>query len=635
MILSRFFWKLFLGNALLFALIFASSVWLIVHEVDLSYRQDLSRRLRAQAVTIREALKDNFDADHSYRMQSLAAELGAIQSADIRLTIVSQDGTVWADSLADPGKMESHASRPEIIAAMHEGWGEAERFSDTLHREMKYVALRVDVGNMPIGIVRVAMPVLGITAQTDTMHNLIWRIGAVGLFAAIILALGLAYFWSNPIRRITDTARSLSAGDLSARVDVVGRDEIAEMASSLNHMRDSLATQLQTIDRQRQNLEYLIRALTEGVILAGPDGRIVLMNPAALRLLHAAPDEDKNGRHTRTSELDLDNSKLNLFAGQSVEDCIPYPQLRSMLSSSKTRIEGGNIGHNDANGFRELRLDVEQPRGVLHLMARACDIDFTGASAPGGTAGKLVVLTDITELTKTIRMKTDFVANASHELRTPLSAIRASVETLMQMDPATEATSARHFMSVIDRHSSRLEELVGDLLDLSKLEATSAQFPPDDLRLRDFLEELHARFVHALDDKKLHWSTACPWDCEKLYANPHLLRLVLDNLVSNAVKFTNIGGHISVNCERVGNDIRITVADDGCGIPPEDRDRVFERFYQVERARTSDGRQPGQRGTGLGLSIVRHAVAALRGTVSLESELGKGTRVTITLPRAD
>ncbi|MCG8405139.1 MAG: ATP-binding protein [Phycisphaerales bacterium] len=644
---GRFFWKLFLGNALLMALILGTSVWLIVWEVERAHREDLTKRLLAQAVTLRHQVQGIFGKAYKDELQALAAELGAIDEADIRVTIIAVDGEVWADSAANPAEMESHADRPEVVQALREGWGEMQRWSDTVHREMRYVAVRVhDAGEAgsqtpvegaALGTVRVAMPVPSIVAQTETMRTLIWSIGLVALVAAVFLGLGLAYVWSTPVRRITETARNLSEGDLSARVNVRGNDEIAQMATSLNQMRDSLAAQLNTIDRQRQNLEYLIRTLTEGVIVADSDGRLVLMNPAADRLLNSPPSNNGNHGDSRLS--------LNRMVGQRVEACVAHPELRDMLaldnrstaadddSSSSLRLL--NVETSDVPSVRELRLQVEQPLGTVHLLARSSDIDLSGTEAPTGAAakGRLVVLTDITELTQTIRMKTDFVANASHELRTPLSTIRASVETLQKIDPARDASSAKHFMQVIDRHTSRLEELVGDLLDLSRLESSAAEFPVERFQLSEFLDELHARFADALEDKGLRWVVNGQSDCESIEVSHRLLRLVLDNLVANAIKFTDTGGHVSVGCHCRASEIDIEVADEGCGIPTEDQDRVFERFYQVERARSDSGTPPGhQRGTGLGLSIVRHAVAAMGGSVKLQSQLGQGTTVTITLP---
>lgn len=636
---GRFFWKLFLGNVLLMVLVLGASVWLIVREVESAARENLTHRLLAQAVTIRHAVEKHFDGIHRLDLRAVARELGQLKQADIRVTMVAVDGTVWADSEAEPETMASHGDRPEIKQALSGGWGHAERRSETLKCDMKYVAVRVDnAEGVALGTVRVAMPVRGITAQTSTMTRLIWQTAAVGLGAACLIALGLAYVWSSPIQRITETARSLSRGDLSARTEVHGGDEIAQMARSLNQMRESIAGQLSTIERQRKNLEYLIRSLTEGVIVAGSSGRIVLMNEAACRLLGTMPSGEPESLGRTGLLRDEAKVNLDLLVGRNVRDCITQPQLAEFLSEENKARPDDNAGEGSSGGqaVKEFRLQVEHRTGAVHLLARCSRIGLPSMANGDATdsVGRMVVLTNITELTRTIRMKTDFVANASHELRTPLSTIRASVETLEQMNLSDDADAAANFIRVIGKHTNRLEELVNDLLHLSRLESAAAEFHPEALRLDELLDDLYTRFSHSIKSKGLVWDLQCSESSRDIFANGKLLRLVLDNLVANAIKFTDPSGHIWISCARLGKSISIEVRDDGCGIPKEDQDRVFERFYQVERARSGAGRNhPGERGTGLGLSIVRHAVAAMSGTILLKSQPGKGTSVTLFVPQ--
>ena len=202
------------------------------------------------------------------------------------------------------------------------------------------------------------------------------------------------------------------------------------------------------------------------------------------------------------------------------------------------------------------------------------------------------------------------------------------VETLLQLDAAKEPDAARRFLNTIDRQSRRLEAMVLDLLDLSRLESPAARYEPHELDVQTELDELRARFAERIEAKHIAWETvALDGAARKLLVHPHLLRLVLDNLVDNAIKFTEPGGHVRVTCAGSPEWISFEVADDGCGIPEAEQQRVFERFYQVERARSGE-----DRGTGLGLSIVRHAAAAMGGKASLESAPGQGTRVTVQLP---
>ena len=304
--------------------------------------------------------------------------------------------------------------------------------------------------------------------------------------------------------------------------------------------------------------------------------------------------------------------------GAPLERCVPQHDLQRLLRGEHPN----GVTAADGQSELEARIRVARPGGEVHLLARVSDV-----ALPGGTAapspGRMLVLTDITELARIIRIKSDFVANASHELRTPLSAIRAAVETLQQMDPAKEVAAVRRFHDTVDRHSRRLEELVSDLLDLSRLESPAVRLKPQTLNIARELEELHARFAQRLESGQIAWETQeLNGAVQTVLANPHLFRLVLDNLVDNAIKFTEPGGHVRVACAAGPGWVSFDVIDDGCGIPESELERVFERFYQIERARSGQAR-----GTGLGLAIVRHAAVAMNGTVRLTSKPGKRAHV--------
>lgn len=623
---GKLFWKLFVGNMALLVIALGTSLWLIAGEVNDVQDRELSGRLAAQAGALSEVVRDDFSLQHAARLDTLIKRIGRTQPLDTRITLILADGTVLAETELDAGRMEPHADRPEVVQALQGGIGQDTRKSRTLAKMMRYVAVSVPKeGGGALGVVRVAMPVRTISEEEGSMRRLIWGIGLLILAAGLLLAMGLAQLWSLPIRRITMAARSLSRGDLDTRIKVSGSDELDALSRSLNEMRGRLAAHLETIDLQRRTLELLLTQLHEGVVVAGPNGRVVLMNPAAARMLDVAlkPGE-----------------ALSRLPGQSIEECIPQHELQQLLLPRATAPSGAN-GRECEEAVRELRLRARETGEELAILARASDIalpDPASASAPHEPAastqpGRLLVLSDVTPLTRLLQVKADFAANASHELRTPLSAIRASIETLLHIDFAEETDSARHFVAVIDRHSRRLEMLVADLLELSRLESARTPFRPTDVALREILGEVAEQHTEAVTAKQLSLRVELPERLNRILGNDHLIRVILDNLVDNAIKFTEPGGHILVSGDLVdsasGRSVILTVTDDGCGIAPDEQPRVFERFYQVERARSGGV----MRGTGLGLSIVRHAVAAMKGTVELASELGKGTRVTLTIPQ--
>lgn len=620
------FWKVFLGNTLLIVAVLGTCAYLIVQHVQRSYAEQVRQELRLHAHLLESVIRGQFGPDQADELDRSVKQFAAATDNQVRITLILPDGRVLADSQAEPGTMESHSARPEVIQAMASGWGEEIHYSKTLQQFQRYAALRVGPAEAPSGVIRVSMPVRMITARANAFSRIVWTIVLLGALAAVLFALGLARLWSWPIRRITVIARSLSKGDLSARARVAGPRELATLSASLNDMRDHIADQLATIDRQRRTLESLLAQLHEGVIVAGSNGRLLLMNPSAVRMLGISGDPAEKARS---------------LIGQAIEQCVLQHDLQAMLLSEPK--QGGSMGADKPPGepsvSREVRIQIEEENGELVLMARASGIVLPVPAANGGSAersdvGRVLVLSDITQISRMVRIKTDFAANASHELRTPLSAIRAAVETLLGLDFQKDQDSAKRFLSMIDRHSARMQQMVSDLLDLSRIESSPGQFKPQTLMLPAVLDELQARFAEKLATKNLEWSLKTDPELRTVTASPHLLRVVLDNLVDNAIKFTGPGGRVQICSRRVMAEagkvegINISVEDTGCGIAEEEQERVFERFYQVEKARSGP-----DRGTGLGLSIVRHAVAAMHGRVTLTSKVGEGTCVTVGIPQ--
>jgi len=597
---GRFFWKLFAGNVLLLIVVVACCLALIIGEFNRFYRNDLSRQLLSQAQIIRHQALVYFQSGQNDKLDELANALAQGQPRTIRITFIDAGGIVLGDSNADAQQMENHAERAEVHQALIHGSGESTRFSNTVKQDLKYVALTV--GDPPLGVVRVAMPVDNIVAQTQAAGALFLSVASIVLAAAVALALGLALLWSRRIAIVTTTARSLSRGDLSARAPVGGSDEVGLLARSLNRMGRSLEDKISTIDRQRRMLEHLLSQLQEGVIVTDRHGGVVLTNPAAAKLL------------TRLrADASSAPARRDLRSASDLPD-----DLQSMI--------GGN-GSPESVHQTTISADDRQTT----LLVRAADITLSqvaDVADDGEHRGRILVLTDVTELAHTVQVKADFVANASHELRTPLTAIRAAVETLSNLSDATDGdsqVSCRNLVGIIDRHSERLGAIVGDLLDLARLESPQARFEPRTESMTDVVTELHERFAARLIEKHINWRLS-PDDRDEILVNRQLLTLVLDNLVDNAIKFTPEGGSITLGWSWVDNDVSIVVEDTGCGMAAQEQERVFERFYQVERARSGV-----QRGTGLGLSIVRHAVNAMNGDVELFSEPDRGTKVQLHL----
>ncbi|RME39725.1 MAG: sensor histidine kinase, partial [Planctomycetota bacterium] len=436
---------------------------------------------------------------------------------------------------------------------------------------------------------------------------------AVGM----IVSWALAVYGSERVERLVEPARSLARGNLSGPIPARGSDELARLARSLERIRRRWRRQVRRLERERRTLAALLEQLREGVVAADADGHLVLVNPAACRLLDLSPSR---------SPRDLE--------GRLVEEYIPHRAVQDLLRphepSDDFPTEEGTPEDRQRETASRHPAECQVRIGERTLRIRAGDIELPAdEDADGLRPGRVILIADVSERARAERMKTDFAANASHELRTPLSAIRAAVETLRSSCPANVDGAFVRCVEIIERHAARMEALVEDLLDLSKLETPGMRWSRSDVSLPRLLDDIRRQYAEAIEEKRLRWDVQIEPAAKTISANAELLRMVLRNLADNAIKFTEPGGRVTVRAENEPDAVRIVVEDDGCGIPPRERERVFERFYQVERSRSGH-----ERGTGLGLSIVRHATLALGGRVSLESEPGEGTRVTVRLPRS-
>lgn len=596
-------WKTLVVAAALIVAVLVGSAWMLIGDQQRRNSRALTRELLSSARVLREALRSEPNA---LNVEHAAGIVHILQTPETRIIVLAADGRALLNTDGSPELASGLLAAPEVVQALHIGAGESTRtLADDPHPN-RTVAVRAGNDDGLLGVVWMARPLRTIAVTWHSLAQILAVLGATALVSILALAATLTRARTRLLRRLTETARNLSAGDLSAKAGIGGEDEYAALSAALNRMREQLAAHADVIERQRATLDSLVEQLHEGVVVVRPDGRVAIINPAAVRLL--------NPRAGAASEA-------RGMVGLPLEQCIPQHELQQMLRQAPSESE-----HAPAEPLREARVEVDAPSGEAHLLARVSEIGLPDESGPprGTAPARVLVLTDITKLAHLLRVKTDFVANASHELRTPLSAIRASVDTLLQIDPAREADAARGFLEAVDRQSRRLDALVSDLLALSRLESPSARYEPNSLNLAVELDGVYSRFADRLAAGEIAWEVSgASSSGPQVTTQQKLLRLVLDNLIDNAIKFTPHGGHIRVTCGEAAEWIAIEVQDDGIGIAPGEQERVFERFYQVEPARSG-----AECGTGLGLSIVRHAVAGMGGTLSLTSREGEGTCVT-------
>ncbi len=518
-----------------------------------------------------------------------------------RITIIDGGGVVTFDTHADPATMQNHNDRPEVIAARRQHVGSSSRDSATLGEHAVYLAELVDESRPDGMVVRVSYP----RRHWATLETPIWLVSAGGLAAAVLmvslLALILQRQWIKPTRDLAGAAEMMASGQWHARVDPRGADDVRFLADKMNLVASHAENQLEEIGKQRRDLRSLVDTLPDPILVTDSASRVLLINSPAAELLQLAPAQ---------------------VMGKKTVSVVNDEALLQLLDAAAKATTDGD-GATSARVQREVRLT----RGGQRLTYQA-------VATPTATGGVLLLLRDVSTMANMVQMKTDFVANASHELRTPIAAIKIAMETLRDVygddPPQTEKC-----INIIEGHVKRLEEMLRDLLDLSRLESPDAEPKLAEVKPWDLFAVVRSTMGPTARqrgvDLRFGEDSETPLS---FHSDERLLHLVLKNLVENSIKFTPAGGAITIslhtnNGEAGTGTVQLSVADTGIGIPPEHRDRVFERFYQVDPARSGTA----GRGTGLGLAIVKHAVAALGGTVRLDSSVGKGTVVTCVLPQ--
>ncbi len=546
-------------------------------------------RVAARLVTLRSPA-ENLDEE----ADAIAALVGA------RVTIVAASGRVVGDSTeSGPGlaTLENHGARPEIVQARTTGLGIARRYSATVRNDMLYVAVRISPAAPgaqgaadPPAFVRLALPLTEVQQQLRIVGRSALTAAGAGLATALLIAWVMSMLLARRVDAIAAVARRYALGDLSRPGGDYGSDEIATVAHVLDHSVQELGQRLDELARDRALMRAILSGMIEGVVVVDAAGRLQLANGAARDMLGLR--EQDTGRHYL--------------------EIVRHPGVASQIGSALD-------GH-DAAGV-EVILNRNPDRTFV---ARAAPVALTKAP---GQPGAVLVLYDVTDLKRADRIRRDFVANVSHELRTPLTAIRGYVEALL--DEAPGEGPARKFLDVIQRHAARMERLVRDLLRLARLDAGQETLDLAECAVAPLFDDVQADLAPLIERRGHQVTTRVEPGAETVRADPAKLHDVIRNLVENAVHHTPERTTIQLSAEANGEAVRLAVADSGPGIPQTDRQRVFERFYRVDKARAR-GTEEG--GTGLGLAIVKHLVGLHAGRVDVSDREGGGTVVAVTLP---
>ncbi|WP_342565370.1 ATP-binding protein [Paenibacillus sp. FSL R7-0345] len=509
-----------------------------------------------------------------------------------RITFITKEGKVIGDSERNPLEMDNHSNREEEILAAKEGIGRAIRFSDTLDRDMLYVAGAVTSADGFDGYIRLSM---GLDAVTEGLSRA-WIIMAAGLVLLFIAATFVSYkvasSMTSPLEQITRVARRITDLDYDARVPMQRKDEVGQLAKAINAMADSLQAQLKTIRDNEDLLQSVLDNMTGGIVMVNAEGEFALINRAAERM------------------LDVKNSEMT---GHSYKELKHHYELSRLIEEGVMRCE-----------------PLHEERSIYTPAERIVRLDGVPMMQDGSHRGMLFLLQEVTEIRRLEKMRSEFVANVSHELKTPVAAVRGFAETLLG-GGVTDEKTARSFLQIIYDENERLNRLIGDILELSKIESKRVQLDCSPIYLKEFFESVLETLSKVAEKKKISLSASVP-DELFIEGDEDKLRQIFMNLLSNAINYTHDGGNVKITMvdghKPDGTEtIIFTVSDTGMGIPRKDLPRIFERFYRVDKARS---RSSG--GTGLGLSIVKHLVELHRGTITVESDLGIGSSFIMELP---
>ena len=586
MVRPTFLWRLYASYVAIIILLATLTAVIGASRVRSQSLESMSERLLDEAYMVHELLQDEL-AQADPHLQRQVDSIG--NKSRTRFTLIASDGKVIADTDQVPARMNNHLEREEIVEARNAGVGSATRVSETLGIRTLYVAIPSYEGDQLVGYVRTALPTSLIDTRVDSLQNSILVSASLAAFVALLIGFLFARRATGPLRAMTEAAESIAAGNFDQDLRANTRDEFGALAIAFNRMSRRLREHVNTIEADRNKIFAILRSMQEAVIAIDTRERIVHINEAAGNMFRI----DVSG-----------------VIGQPVWEILRQNELLETLSRT---LKSGDAEQGELRIRRALRDQVLE----LHSSVLVDN--------QGERAGALVVLSDATELRHLESIRSEFVSNVSHEMKTPVAAIKGLVESILD-DPEMNDEVRSNFLERIEQQCVRVSNLVNDLLGLASAErGMSVEIEP--ISLGGICRSCVRSYIDHAAERDLTLVAEISGEPIVAMADAEAMRQITDNLLTNAIRYTPDGGRIVVRLFPRDGKAVLEVQDNGMGIEPVHQERIFERFYRVDKARS---RELG--GTGLGLAIVKHLAQSMHGEVQLESNPGAGSLFRVLLP---
>lgn len=492
----------------------------------------------------------------------------------VRFTVINKEGEVIFDN--EITKLDNHNNRQEIIDAFKNGSGSSVRYSESLSTSMVYVATKIDDNT----VIRSSVPVNSIRVFTSGTLKYYIAIILLVFVLSLFLAVKLVKIIVYPINELQKVTSKIENGDLNKRAIIYNYDEIGFLAQTFNNIADQLEIRIIDSLDKKNKLEAILESMESGVIAIDNNENIILINSYSQKLF----------------DLKEDN------IGKKISDCIIDYDLINFIR------EIPDIGTKEIKLFHPIERELRVKKSPI--------INYLNNSI-----GIVITVQDITDIKRLENMRSEFVANVSHELKTPLTSIKGFSETLRYVD---DSETKNKFLDIIDKESERLTNLINDILILSNIEnihkMESEYFYPGDV-IENVLDMVKSQAYKKSIIIKYN-------DCfnSEILGSKDKFHQLAVNLIENAIKYSNENGIVKIDLTLEEQYFVFKVKDNGIGIPKNDIPRIFERFYRVDKSRST-------RGTGLGLAIVKHIVKLFNGEISVKSKVGRGSTFTVKIKK--